>query len=49
MLNQMGATFGEVLTQVSNLLLLSLLYGTVAWWAASRRAGGPSVALEAAG
>jgi len=49
MLNQMGATFGEVLPQVSNLLLLSLLYGTVAWWAASRRAGGPSVALEAAG
>jgi ABC-2 type transport system permease protein len=49
MLNQMGASWGEVRPQVINLLLLSLLYGTVAWWAASRRAGGPRVALEAAG
>jgi ABC-2 type transport system permease protein len=49
MLNQMGATWSEVRPQVSNLLLLCLLYVTVAWWAASRRAPGPRVKPEAAG
>ena len=48
MLNQMGATWAEVRPQVSNLMLLILLYVTVAWWAASRRAGGPRVAPESA-
>src|SRR5215472_835549 len=49
MLNQMGATWAEVRPQVTNLLLLILLYVAVAWWAASRRAAGPGVAVEAAG
>ena len=46
MLNQMGATWAQVRPQVTNLLLLILLYVAVAWWAACRRAGGPRV-LEA--
>jgi len=37
-LNQMGATWPEAWPQVSNLLLLVILYTAVAWWAASRRA-----------
>jgi ABC-2 type transport system permease protein len=40
-LNQMGATWPEAWPQVSNLLLLAVLYTAVAWWAASRRAPGP--------
>ena len=36
--NQMGATWREAWPQVSNLLLLAILYTAVAWWAASRRA-----------
>jgi len=44
MLNQMGATWAEVRPQVTNLLVLILLYVTVAWWAASRRAPGSRVA-----
>ena len=39
-LNQMGATWRETWSQFSNLLLLSVLYIGVAWWAASRRAPG---------
>jgi ABC-2 type transport system permease protein len=39
-LNQMGATWREAWPQVSNLLLLAILYTAVAWWAASRRAPG---------
>jgi ABC-2 type transport system permease protein len=44
MLNQMGATWSEVRSQVINLVLLALLYGGVAWLAASWRARGPHVA-----
>jgi ABC-2 type transport system permease protein len=40
-LNQMGATWQETWPQVSNLLVLAVLYTAVAWWAASRRAPGP--------
>jgi ABC-2 type transport system permease protein len=43
-LNQMGATWQEAWPQVSNLLLLVILYTAVAWWAASRRASGPRIA-----
>jgi len=43
-LNQMGATWSEAWPQVSNLLLLVILYIAVAWWAASRRAPGPRIA-----
>ena len=39
--NQMGATWQEAWPQISNLLLLIVLYVGVAWWAASRRAPGP--------
>jgi len=42
-LNQMGATWQEAWPQVSNLLLLVVLYAGLAWWAASRRAPGPHV------
>jgi ABC-2 type transport system permease protein len=45
--NQMGATWAEARPQVINLLLLTILYTGLAWWAASRRAPGPRVALEA--
>jgi hypothetical protein len=44
MLNQMGATWMEVRSQVLNLTVLALLYGGVAWLAASLRARGPRVA-----
>ena len=44
MLNQMGATWMEVRSQVLNLTVLALLYGGVAWLAASLRACGPRVA-----
>jgi len=40
-LNQMGATWREAWSQVSNLLVLVVLYTGVAWWAASRRAQRP--------
>jgi len=40
-LNQMAATWREAWPQVSNLLLLVILYTAVAWWVASRRAPGP--------
>ena len=43
-LNQMGATWSEVRPQLTNLLLLALVYLGVAWWAASRRAPGPRIA-----
>jgi ABC-2 type transport system permease protein len=46
MLNQMGATWTEVRWQLINLMLLALLYGGVAWLAASWRARGPRVALD---
>jgi len=49
MLNQMGATWGEVQPQVVNLTLLALLYVGVAWWAASWRAPGPHHAPHPAG
>ena len=39
--NQMGATWQEAGPQVSNLLLLIVLYVGVAWWAASKRVPGP--------
>ena len=39
-LNQMGATWSEAQPQVINLTLLIVLYGSLAWWAASRRAPG---------
>ena len=39
--NQMGATWQEAWPQISNLLLLIVLYVGVAWWAASKRAPGP--------
>jgi ABC-2 type transport system permease protein len=48
-LNQMGATWQETRPQVINLMLLSLLYVGVAWWAASRRAPGPRIAAVASG
>jgi ABC-2 type transport system permease protein len=48
-LNQMGATWPEAWPQVSNLLLLVILYTAVAWWAASRRAPGPRIAPAASG
>jgi ABC-2 type transport system permease protein len=44
MLNQMGATWSEVRPQLTNLLLLAVVYLGVAWWAASRRAPGPRIA-----
>ena len=44
MLNQMGATWSEVRSQVLNVVLLALLYAGVAWLAASWRARGPLVA-----
>jgi len=43
----MGATWPEAWPQVSNLLLLAILYTVVAWWAASRRAPGPRIAAAA--
>jgi len=49
MLNQMGATWGEVRPQVVNLVLLALLYCGIAWWGASRRAPGPRLAQQATG
>jgi ABC-2 type transport system permease protein len=48
-LNQMGATWQETRPQVINLMLLSLLYVGLAWWAASRRAPGPRMAPAASG
>ena len=39
-LNQMGATWPEVHSQVVNLLALAAIYVGVAWWAARRRAPG---------
>ena len=44
MLNQMGATWGEVSSQVVNLALLALLYGGLAFWGSSRRAPGAHIA-----
>jgi len=41
MLNQMGATWQEAWPQVSNLLLLAVVYSGLAWWGAARRAPGP--------
>jgi ABC-2 type transport system permease protein len=49
MLNQMGATWAEVRSQVVNLALLALLYVGLAWWAASWRAPGARIAPEANG
>jgi ABC-2 type transport system permease protein len=46
MLNQMGATWSEIRPQVINLVLLALLYVGLAWWASSRRARGPQLALD---
>jgi ABC-2 type transport system permease protein len=43
MLNQMGATWAEVRSQVVNLALLALLYGGLAFWGASRRAPGAQI------
>jgi ABC-2 type transport system permease protein len=43
-LNQMGATWAEVRPQATNLALLVILYVGVAFWAATRRASGPTTA-----
>jgi ABC-2 type transport system permease protein len=43
-LNQMAATWREAWPEIGNLILLVVLYTCVAWWAASRRAAGPSTA-----
>jgi len=48
-LNQMGASWQEAWPQVSNLLVLAVLYTGVAWWAASRRAPGPLSPRAASG
>jgi ABC-2 type transport system permease protein len=48
-LNQMGATWQETRPQIINLMLLSLLYVGLAWWAASWRAPGPRIAPVASG
>jgi len=39
-LNQMGASWAEIRPQLTNLLLLVVLYVAVAWWASNRRAPG---------
>lgn len=46
-LNQMGSTWQEAWPQVSNLLMLAVLYTGLAWWAASRRATGSRVTSPA--